>query len=181
VLINSLAMFCRSRSANTRRCYSGGALVWHIVLAIFLGLVIASGAHFKSSYSQEKEAHALLDQIMKLYREGRYSEAIPLAERRVVILQKNFGHARRTIDVFGARSRTSRRAAPMASWLQGTQPHTSWTAPKCNRDARYRFAALPPECELVRRRQRALFVPDRLAIFIAQILRPSLDQCQERR
>src|SRR5271166_2022185 len=96
--------------------------------------------------------------------------------------------ARRTIDVFGARSRTSRRPPP---WHRGCgarslirpglrfpsfRNHGSACSncsdmaralangggrrasgfcqnTECNRDARYRFAALPPECEFVHRGQ----------------------------
>jgi tetratricopeptide (TPR) repeat protein len=67
----------------------------HVVLAVFLGLAVLLGMDVKSSHSQTssqiKEANALLAQYMALYKQGRYSEAILPAQRRLAIAEKFFG------------------------------------------------------------------------------------------
>ncbi|HSR77339.1 MAG TPA: CHAT domain-containing tetratricopeptide repeat protein [Xanthobacteraceae bacterium] len=63
----------------------------HIVLAVFLGLADAAGIDVKLALSQTKEAQALNKQYLKLYEQGRYSEAIPLAQRVLAIVEKSLG------------------------------------------------------------------------------------------
>ena len=63
----------------------------HIVLAVFLGLVAALSIDVKLAHTQTKEADALTAQYTKLYEQGRYSEAIPLAQRILAIREKSLG------------------------------------------------------------------------------------------
>jgi tetratricopeptide (TPR) repeat protein len=62
-----------------------------IALAIFLGLVAALGIDVKSAHSQTKEAQSLVIQSIELREQGRYSEAIPLAQRALAIREKSLG------------------------------------------------------------------------------------------
>ena len=63
----------------------------HIPLAVFLGLVVAVGITVKSAHSQTKEADALYVQQERLYKQGRYTEAISLAQRILAIREKSLG------------------------------------------------------------------------------------------
>jgi CHAT domain-containing protein len=63
----------------------------HIALVVFVGLVAALGIDVKFAHSQTKEAGALSAQFTKLYQQGRYSEAIPLAQRILAISEKSLG------------------------------------------------------------------------------------------
>jgi Flp pilus assembly protein TadD len=63
----------------------------HIAPAIFIALVAAFGIDIKLGHSQTKEAEALTAQSRKLYQQGRYSEAIPLAQRILEIREKSLG------------------------------------------------------------------------------------------
>ena len=63
----------------------------HIALVVFVGLVAGLGIDVKFAHSQTKEAGALSAQFTKLYQQGRYSEAIPLAQRILAILEKSLG------------------------------------------------------------------------------------------
>ena len=137
-----------------------------------------------SSISTRGEMHPLIGAVDVTISRRRNR----LAGIRHTIASQRALDARRTIDVFGARSRTSRRPPPwhrgcgarslirpglrlpsfrnhgsacsncsnMARALAnggGRRASVFCQNTECNRDARYRFAALPPECELVRRRQ----------------------------
>ena len=68
---------------------AGAAYRPHIALALILGLVVALGIDVKLAHSQTKEADALTAQFTKLYQQGRYSEAIPLAQRILAISEKS--------------------------------------------------------------------------------------------
>jgi tetratricopeptide (TPR) repeat protein len=63
----------------------------HIALAVFLGLVTAFGVGVELAHSQTKEVEALIEQYIKLEKQGRYSEAIPLAQRALAIFEKSLG------------------------------------------------------------------------------------------
>jgi tetratricopeptide (TPR) repeat protein len=62
-----------------------------IVLAVFLGLTAALGIDVRLAHSQTKEARSLAIQSNELRKQGRYSEAIPLAQRALAILEKSLG------------------------------------------------------------------------------------------
>jgi hypothetical protein len=57
----------------------------YIALACLLGLAAALSIDTRSAFSQTKESDTLTQQYMKLRNEGRYSAAIPLAERALSI------------------------------------------------------------------------------------------------
>ena len=63
----------------------------HIALVVFVGLVAALGIDVKFAHSQTKEAEALTAQFTKLYQQGRYSEALPVAQRILAIREKSLG------------------------------------------------------------------------------------------
>ena len=63
----------------------------HIALVVFVGLVAALGIDVKFAHSQTKEAGALNAQFTKFYQQGRYSEALPVAQRILAILEKSLG------------------------------------------------------------------------------------------
>ena len=61
------------------------------LLAVFVGLAIACGIGVRLAYPQTDEATALSTQADKLYQQGRYSEAVPLAQRSLAIREKALG------------------------------------------------------------------------------------------
>ena len=63
----------------------------HIALVVFVGLVAALGTDVKLAHSQTKDAEAFTAQFTELYQQGRYSEAIPLAQRILAISEKSLG------------------------------------------------------------------------------------------
>jgi hypothetical protein len=63
----------------------------HIGLVLFLGLVVALGIDVRLARAQMSEAIALYRQSQKLSEQGRYSEATPLAQRELAILEKTLG------------------------------------------------------------------------------------------
>jgi len=64
---------------------------------VFLGLVAALGIDVKLVQSQTKEADALGEQYARLFRQGRYSEAIPLVQRVLAIREKALGRVHRDV------------------------------------------------------------------------------------
>jgi CHAT domain-containing protein/Flp pilus assembly protein TadD len=63
----------------------------HVFFAAFVGLVIGWGIDIRSAYPQTYEASTLTTQAYKLYQQGRYSEAILLAQRALNIREKSLG------------------------------------------------------------------------------------------
>src|SRR6478736_296008 len=62
----------------------------HTALAVLV-LVIGLSTDFKLAHSQTNEAEALTKQYLTLSNQGRYSEAIPLAQRVLAIREKSLG------------------------------------------------------------------------------------------
>src|SRR5450759_4616155 len=62
-----------------------------IALTVFLALATTSVVDVTPAHAQTDEAAALNQQVIKLYNEGRYSEAIQLAQRLLTIQEKALG------------------------------------------------------------------------------------------
>ena len=68
-----------------------------IALAVFPGLVVGLGIDAQAR-SQANEAEALTAQLTTLYQQGRYAEAIPLAQHLLAIREKSFGPNHVTVE-----------------------------------------------------------------------------------
>ena len=60
----------------------------HRFLIIILLTLLVDGAFFQASFAQTNEAAALHAKVVELYRAGKYSEALPFAQRELAIVEK---------------------------------------------------------------------------------------------
>jgi CHAT domain-containing protein len=63
----------------------------HIVFAVFLGLAATLGIDVRLAHPQQDDAKKLSEQSQKLSAQGRFSDAIPLAQRALAISEKSLG------------------------------------------------------------------------------------------
>jgi hypothetical protein len=59
----------------------------NIIVMLLVGFLLAAAALAQSP----DEATALTQQVIELYKQGRYSEAVPLAQRAITIYEKEHG------------------------------------------------------------------------------------------
>ncbi|NJO61976.1 MAG: tetratricopeptide repeat protein, partial [Richelia sp. RM2_1_2] len=89
-----------STQFSPQKFYSLQLLSWSITVAMTLGLLVnipkpVTGQTQPTQSNQQspelQEAERLNQQVVKLYQEGKYAEAIPLAEKALAIREKVLG------------------------------------------------------------------------------------------
>jgi tetratricopeptide (TPR) repeat protein len=63
----------------------------HIAFVVFLAIAITLTFNIRMAHPQTDEVKELYEQFAKLSAQGRYSEAIPLAQRALAIYEKSLG------------------------------------------------------------------------------------------